>query len=456
MTTQWANDAIFYHVYPLGACGAPAQNDFVTPPVARLAQLFDWISHWQNLGITALYLGPVFESSAHGYDTVDYFTVDRRLGDAALLARLVATLHDHGIRVILDGVFNHVGRDFWAFQDVRRHGSDSPYCDWFAGLRFDRRSPYGDPFTYDTWNGAYDLVKLNLAHPDVRRHLFEATDAWIRDFGIDGLRLDAADCMDIGFLQALAHFCRERRPDFWLIGEVVHGDYRQVANPATLNATTNYECYKGLYSSHNDRNYFEIAASLKRQFAPGGIYEGLSLYGFADNHDVDRIASRLRHPAHLYPLHLLLFTMPGVPSIYYGSEWGIKGTRSRHSDEALRPAIRRPDPQGMPHPALADAIHRLSELRKHLPALQVGDYRELFVHPEQFAFARRTHDQTVVVAVNSANQPSHLRLWVPDLRGRRLHDLLSPGDSFEVHGEHVTLDPIAKHWGRILVAAPGG
>jgi cyclomaltodextrinase len=359
MTTQhWAKDAIFYHIYPLGACGAPPMNDFAAPSVSRLAQLFDWIPHWAGLGINALYLGPVFESTAHGYDTADYGRVDRRLGDNALLKDLVAALHDAGIRVVLDGVFNHVGRDFWAFADVLRHGANSAYCDWFAGLRFDRHSPYGDPFTYDTWDGAYDLVKLNLANPDVRRHLLTATAQWISEFGIDGLRLDAADVMDVDFLGELARFCRIRRADFWLMGEIVHGDYRQVANASTLDAATNYECYKGLYSSHNDRNYFEIAASLQRQFGPGGLYEGLPLYAFADNHDVDRIASRLQHPAHLYPLHLLLFTMPGVPSIYYGSEWGVTGAKAHGGDPALRPAIVSPDGIQRPHPDLADALRR--------------------------------------------------------------------------------------------------
>ena len=188
MTPHWATDAVFYHVYPLGLCGAPARNDFNAPPTPRLKQLAGWIGHWQALGVNALYLGPVFESTAHGYDTADYYHVDRRLGDNATLAELSAALHQNGLRLILDGVFNHVGRDFWAFRDVQQHGAQSAYVDWFQGINFSRHSPYGDAFAYEGWSGHYDLVKLNLNNPAVREHLFQAIALWVRDFGIDGLR----------------------------------------------------------------------------------------------------------------------------------------------------------------------------------------------------------------------------------------------------------------------------
>jgi glycosidase len=197
---DWVCSSVFYHIYPLGFCGAPARNDFHSPLAPRLEKVAEWLPHLKRLGINALYLGPLFESTAHGYDTADYFTVDRRLGTNEMLAQLVETLHRHGIRVILDGVFHHVGRDFWAFREVQKHGPSSEYCRWFAGLSFDRPSPCGDPFTYEGWAGHYDLVKLNLAHPPVREHLFRAVEQWIREYKIDGLRLDAADKMDKQFL----------------------------------------------------------------------------------------------------------------------------------------------------------------------------------------------------------------------------------------------------------------
>lgn len=450
MSHSWAHDAVFYHVYPLGLCGAPEANDFHSPAVPRLEQLYDWMGHWREMGVNALYLGPLFESTRHGYDTVDYFWVDRRLGNNEVLKNLVRSLHDQGIRVILDGVFNHVGRDFWAFKDVLSRGPESPYCSWFANLRFGQHSPYGDPFTYESWHGAFDLVKLNLSNPDVRNHLFDAVRFWIREFEIDGLRLDAADSIDLDFLRELSRVCREQRPDFYLMGEVVFGDYRRFANPETLDATTNYECYKGLYSSHNDKNYFEIAYSFDRQFGKGGIYQGLPMYAFLDNHDVDRINSVLKNPAHLYPSHIMLFTMPGVPSVYYGSEWGMRGRKQEGGDPALRPALKCSANQ-MPQPELAQTIGRLAQIRHRMPALKHGDYRTLSVASEQISYMRQAGDAWAVVAVNSAASPVKMEIPINGYDGTTLVDVLNPGDRFTVNAGKLCLDSVHACWGRILV-----
>ena len=449
-TPHWARDAVFYHIYPLGACGAPARNDFTSPPTPRLAQVEAWVPHLRHLGVNALYLGPLFESTSHGYDTANYYEIDRRLGNRQTLANLSDTLHKNGIRLILDGVFNHVGRDFWAFRDVREHGLDSAYKDWFDGLSFDSLSPYGDPFNYKPWNGHYSLVRLNQNHPAVRAHLFEAIRLWVDEFGIDGLRLDVADCLDFDFMRALRDFTGQLRPDFWLMGEVVHGDYRRWANPQTLHAVTNYECYKGLYSSLVDKNYFEIAYALNRQFGPEGIYQGLPLYNFADNHDVNRIASQLTNPAHLYPLHILLFTMPGVPSIYYGSEWGWEGKRTQEDDSALRPAFNLENsPQAAPHPTLAEAISRLSAARRALPALRHGSYTQLHVAHEQLAFARCTDSETVIIIINAAAQPTDLVVCVPGSFASAT-DVLNHDEHFPIQDGKLRIETIHPHWGRIL------
>ncbi|MBE0695410.1 MAG: alpha-amylase, partial [Anaerolineaceae bacterium] len=153
--SHWSQDSIFYHIYPLGFCGAPFVNDFSSPPVPRLEKISGWLDHIQELGANAIYLGPVFESSAHGYDTVDYYWVDRRLGTNETLADLSREIHRRGMRLVLDGVFNHVGRNFWAFYDVRQKEANSAYCSWFSKLTFTGRSPYGDPFTYEGWDGHY-------------------------------------------------------------------------------------------------------------------------------------------------------------------------------------------------------------------------------------------------------------------------------------------------------------
>jgi glycosidase len=448
---HWSNDAIFYHIYPLGFCGAPARNDFSSPPFNRLQKIQTWLPHLRDLGVNALYLGPVFESTVHGYDTADYYWVDRRLGSNADLTKLSDELHQNGIRLILDGVFNHVGRDFWAFRDVQQNRESSPYRHWFKGLRFDAHSPLGDPFNYEPWSGHYDLVSLNLQHPDVRTHIFEAIRAWIRDFNIDGLRLDVADCLDPDFMQALRVFTGQLDPNFWLMGEVIHGDYRLWVNSQTLHSVTNYEGYKGLYSSLVDKNYFEIAYALNRQFGQGGIYQGMPLYNFADNHDVDRVASSLRNPAYLYPLYLLLFSMPGVPSIYYGSEWGWEGKRSSHSDSELRPCLDLDQIQRESrHPKLASDISRLVALRKVHPALRYGEYLQLHVAHEQFAFARITQDEYLVVMLNAADAPASFDVSVPAGATSAVDVLNDQDQVFPISNGRLFVSEVPPYWGRIL------
>jgi cyclomaltodextrinase / maltogenic alpha-amylase / neopullulanase len=453
--SQWSDNAVFYHIYPLGLCGAPQRNDFSSPPVDRLSVLHSWLSHIKGLGANAIYLGPLFESSSHGYDTADYGRVDRRLGTNESLAGLCSAAHAMGIRVVLDGVFNHVGRDFWAFKDVAANRESSRFTSWFHGLAFGKKSPYGDPFSYEGWNGHFSLVKLNLTNPDVREHIFSVVASWVREFDIDGLRLDAADVMDMDFLKVFSAQCRRLRPDFWLLGEVVHGDYRKWANPQTLDSVTNYECYKGLYSSHADRNYFEIAWSLDRQFGPAGLYRGLPLYAFADNHDVDRVASMVKEPRHLYTLYCLLFTMPGVPSVYYGSEWGIEGKKDG-SDWPLRPRLDLAElARSAPHADLAQAIRRFAGIRQSCTPLRFGDYTQLAVSHEQLAFARRHAGLTVVVVVNASRTAASVPLEIPGVTEGRLVDVLNAGVEFPVKGGKANIDPVPSGWARIMEAREG-
>lgn len=448
---QW-HDAVFYHIYPLGLCGAPRTNDGNSPPVDRLRSLDPWIDHISSLGASALYLGPVFESMSHGYDTVDLFAVDRRLGTVETLVRFVERCHSAGIKVVLDAVLNHVGRSSPIFEDVRRNLDASTHADWISGLRFDSGNRRGDPFSYDTWDGHLSLPKLDTGNPDVREYLLKAVEHWIERYDIDGLRLDAADHLDVDFIRALRRQCKSVRPDFFLLGEMVHGDYRLLANEEMLDSVTNYECYKGLYSSHNDGNLFEIAYSLNRQFGPDGIYRGLPLYNFADNHDVDRIVEVLREPSHLHSIHVLLFTMPGVPSIYYGSEWGIPGARTETSDAALRPQIdlSRAAEQAA-HPELPGVIERLSGIRNASAALRRGNYRQLHVEHEAFAFVRRHGKEIAVVAVNSGREPVTLDLLIPELTDGTLFDALDGHTPISVAAGRCRIEGVPPSSGRILL-----
>ncbi|TVR93265.1 MAG: alpha-amylase, partial [Spirochaetaceae bacterium] len=359
----WFEKAFFYHIYPLGFCGAPARNS-AEAAGSRLGPLHKVIPHLRELGCTAVYLGPVFASHEHGYDTSDYYHIDARLGSNEEFRELVGALHAVDIRVVLDGVFNHVGRQFWAFRDLQEHGENSAYRDWFKGVDFSTQSPYGDAFSYTAWEGHFELVSLNHQNPELRQHLFGAVDWMIDELGIDGLRLDVAYLLPKDFLRELRSYTRAKRQDFYLLGEVIHGDYSEYLGPELLDSVTNYECYKGLWSSLNDGNYHEIGHSIGRQFGDAGpeaasagsraaavhasagggnghwsgISHGHHLYNFVDNHDVDRAASVLADKNYLHPLYGLLMTMPGAPSLYYGSEFGLPGSTTAGGDAALRPA----------------------------------------------------------------------------------------------------------------------
>ncbi len=394
---MWYSEKPFYQIYPLGFCGAPARNDGVL--ARRIGKVAEWIPHMQKLGVGTVLLNPIFDSDAHGYDSRDLNRIDPRLGDKEDFARLCDALHAAGLRVVLDGVFNHVGRGFWAFADLLEKREASAYRDWFF-VDFSRDSAYGDGLWYDGWEGHYDLVKLNLQNEQVVKYLLDAVGGWIDAYGIDGIRLDVAYCLPPDFMRLLRSFTNGKKPDFFLVGEMLHGDYKAIAAPGMLNSATNYECYKGLYSSLNAHNLFEIAYSLNRQFGPEDwtLYKGLPLLNFVDNHDVTRAASILENPAHLPLLYGLLLGMPGLPCIYYGSEWGAEGRKGQGpgGDDALRPAFGAPVEN-----ELFATVAAMCAARAQSAALREGDYTQAYLTNRQFIFRRAAGGQRVLVAVNA-------------------------------------------------------
>ena len=395
---MWAYESVFYQIYPLGFCGAPFENDGVLEH--RILKVNDWIPHIEKLGANAIYFSPVFESDTHGYNTRDYTKIDTRLGTNEDFRSVCENLHKAGIKVVLDGVFNHVGRGFWAFQDVLEKRWDSPYKDWFH-ISFDGNSNYNDGLWYEGWEGNYDLVKLNLRNEDVIQHIFSCIKSWVEEFDIDGLRLDVAYCLDHDFLRRLRSFCDGLKPDFFLVGETLHGDYNQWMNDSMLHSVTNYECYKGLYSSFNSMNMFEINHSLLRQFGPDNwtLYKGKHLLSFVDNHDVTRVASILSNENHLPLIYALAFGMPGIPCVYYGSEWGAKA-RKEEGDPALRACFEKPEWND-----LTTFISRLAAAKKHSDALNYGDFRSVLLTNRQCIFERKTDSERVLVAINADDQP---------------------------------------------------
>ena len=434
----WYDEAIFYHIYPLGLTGAPKQNPY-GEPVHRLNTLLPWISHIKEIGCNAIYIGPLFESVGHGYETTDYKKLDSRLGTSEDLTNFVVECHKQGIRVILDGVFNHTGRDFFAFQDIKQNREHSQYKDWYCNVNFGGNNSFNDGFSYENWGGYDLLAKLNQHNPAVRDYICDVIRFWVSEFDIDGIRLDAADVMDFEYMKALRHVANEEKPEFWLMGEVIHGNYSRWANEGTLHSVTNYMLHKALYSGHNDHNYFEVAHTIK--YVSGMVGNNLNLYSFVDNHDVERIYTKLKNKAHFVPVHVMLYTLPGIPSLYYGSEFGIEGRKEQFSDDSLRPALNYEDyKNAVDTNPCTKLIAALGKIRRNTPPLMFGSYKELELQTTHFAYARILDGKFVITTVNNGDNDVSMNL--------------EAGCSAEYVGA-LTGERVAVNGGRIQVRVPG-
>jgi cyclomaltodextrinase len=315
--TSWVDHAIWWHVYPLGFTGA--ERVALRPGAAvrhRLRHLARWLDYAVELGCSGLLLGPVFAAETHGYDTVDHFAIDRRLGDDADFAALVSAADERGLRIVLDGVFNHVARSF-------------PHPEWF------RRDPSG---RFATFEGHQHLVALDHTLPAVAGYTGEVMAYWL-DRGAAGWRLDAAYAVPASFWRQVLPKVRASYPDAWFGAEMIHGDYAEYASSASLDSVTQYELWKAIWSSLNDRNFFELAWTLDRhgEFTAGGMLPQT----FAGNHDVTRLASQLTDERHLAHALVVLFTVAGLPSVYYGDEQAFRGVKEHRAggDDAIRPAF---------------------------------------------------------------------------------------------------------------------
>ena len=421
-------DRIFYHMYPLGLCGAPESNDsgplFQKEEGAVFAVENEWIDHMKDLGFSGVYIGPLFESSTHGYDTRDYRRVDRRLGNNEGFRKWVAACHEQGIKVVVDGVFNHTGREFPAFQNLQEQKWDSWGKDWYCQVDFNGTSPLGDPFSYESWRGYPELPRLNLKNPAVVDALMDVVRFWVSAFDIDGVRLDCADVLDFDYMRRLRRETEQMKPEFWLMGEVIHGDYSRWVNPEMLHSVTNYELHKAIYSAHNSHNYFEMAHTLRRLFGEYGLCKGAVLYNFADNHDVDRIGSKLACKADLLPVYVFLYTIHGIPSVYYGSEFGMEGRRTGDSDRPLRPQIKLSE---MEDGEVTRLLRRLAHIRQSQKALIYGNHVELLLTNRQYMYARCWQNEICVTALNNDDSVSEMDIGLPG-DGKLLKDLISGGE----------------------------
>ena len=408
------NNYIFYHIYPLGMAGCPKENKY-EEPVDRLNKLLPWISHIKNIGCNCIYIGPLFESSSHGYDTTDYKKVDSRLGTNNTFKNFVNECHKNGLKVIVDGVFNHVGRDFFAFKDLKENRENSQYKDWFSNVNFNGNNEYNDGFCYENWGGYNLLVKLNQKNQEVKDYIFGVIKFWVDEFDIDGIRLDAADVLDFDFMKEIRNIANNVKENFFLLGEVIHGEYKNWVNDDMLHSVTNYQLHKALYSAHNDQNYFEIAHTVKRLCDMLGSKK-LSLYNFVDNHDVDRIYSKLSNKNNMVPILILLYTLPGMPSIYYGSEFGIEGKKEigKDMDYMVRPELDYYKYENeIKNNSYVKLISALAKIRSENSELSYGDYKELFLTNKQYAFSRNYNNHEIIIVVNNDINSCNIKVPAP-------------------------------------------
>lgn len=411
----WYESAVFYHIYPLGMCGVEKHREEYQEnggPRQHFVQMEQMIPHMKRLGITALYIGPCFESEGHGYETIDYYKVDARLGDNAGFRHFVDACHTAGIRVVVDGVFNHSGRRFFAFEELRKHREGSPYRDWYCNVNFGGNNEFNDCFSYEAWHGYNILPRLNLWNRAVRDYLLDVIRFWVKEFDIDGIRLDCADVLNFDFMKEMRQLANTIKPQFWLMGEVIHGDYSRWVNRDMLHSVTNYELHKGLYSGHNDHNYFEIAHSIRRLFGDGGLVREGKLYTFVENHDVNRLINKVKDPAHMKNIYLIAYTLPGIPSIYYGGEFRLSGVQANGSDDAIRPALSLADYAALSKKEsdFVEFLAMLGRAKDELAALSIGKYEERLLTNRQFAYARIWNEQTVLVAANNDENPANIEI----------------------------------------------
>lgn len=337
----WVEHAIFWQVYPLGFVGADIRPKNPVETVHRLGRMTPWLDYVVELGASGLLLGPIFASSSHGYDTTDHFLLDPRLGDAADFDAFIEAARSRGLRVVLDGVFNHVSREHPAFLDALAKGERSPHARWFR-LSPERQGTSASD--YEVFEGHHQLVRLNHESPEVEDYVSSVMNHWL-DRGASGWRLDAAYAIPQSFWSRVLPRVRARHPDAYMVAEMIHGDYAAFVRETGVDAVTQYELWKAIWSSLNDRNLFELAWALDRH---NGFLESFIPQTFIGNHDVTRIASRLLEPKHLEHALVLLFTCGGTPSIYAGDEQAFRGIKEERvgGDDEIRPAF--PDlPSGL-------------------------------------------------------------------------------------------------------------
>jgi len=431
---SWHQNAIIYHIHALGFCGCPEINPIALPeytpeqirPVHRLAKLRDYYSHFQKMGITAIYLGPIFESCTHGYDIIDYFQIDRRLGTNQLLKEIINELHSLNIKVIIDGCFHHVSRLFPQFVDLRRHHQQSAYLDWFFDINFLENTIWNDGFSYRCYENLSELPIINFNHPSVQQLFLQVADFWINQMRIDGWRLDVAYQFSPEQWQPFCQHCYQLQPDCFIYGELIEHNYSQYTKTNLFKSATNYQLYQNIWQSIAQKDYFKLFRHIEFQ---QNSYSELDLVTFTGSHDTNRLHTQLYHQDLISQFLTCLFTMPGIPSVYYGDEINLVGIADN-----LNTNIRQPMPNLnsiSPHQQRTiNLIRRLSQIRPQIqPRLEQIKFDQV---EQRFVIYHYLENPNLKIMVNSYTYPQLINSQQIKLNGnyRNL-----------VNQEHITISP---------------
>ncbi|MEE6177401.1 alpha-amylase family protein [Mycobacterium sp. 050134] len=392
----WIEHAIWWQVYPLGFVGAYPSAEPPRPDEHRLRRLTDWFDHAIELGASGIALGPLFASRTHGYDTTDHYRIDPRLGDGADFDHLVAEARRRGLRILLDGVFNHVGPDFPRYRGA---ANDEAAARWFRGR----------PGRFHTFEGHEGLITLNHDNPDVADYVVDVMAHWLGR-GADGWRLDAAYAVPQAFWASTLPRVRERHPDAWFVGELIHGDYAAAVRAATFDSATQYELWKAIWSSLNDGNFFELDWALQRH---NDFLASFAPLTFIGNHDVTRIASQLTRREHAAHALVVLLTVGGVPSVYAGDELGFRGVKEERcgGDDAVRPEFGSPpmelDAFGI---EMWELYRYLIGLRRRHPWLHGASTGAVRLENRGYLYETRSGENALLVALNISDEPQRFTL----------------------------------------------
>ena len=425
---SWAKNLIIYQIDPLGFFACPPINPIakIKPaikqiqPVTRLAKIRKYYPYFKDLGIGAIHFGPLFESCTHGYDTINYFQIDRRLGTNQLFKEIVTELHNLNIKVIIDGIFNHTSRLFPAFVDIKQNKSKSKFISWYQNINFNQNTIWNDGFNYSCFQNVTELPLLNLSNIDVRQLIFKTIHYWIKEFNLDGIRLDVAYNIQPEFWQQFRQCCKDTKHDFLLAGELIDDDYNQWINKNTLDTGTNYQYFQHLRQSYLHNDFWQLQEIISKF---NKLYPELFLINFLGNHDTDRIYNHINDPIKIKSIFAFLFFLPGITNLYYGDELNLTGKKHPLHDLQLRPSLPEKSQLDSTQQNFLSYIKKLIFIRNNNPGISRGKLTTIFVDNNVFIAQNTFRENKYIIVIN--NQKSNQNFLPQELQDMECIDLLN-------------------------------